>query len=380
VGTKGFKRALLSTLIIALLMSLLLISAKAAWGQDIELVRQFGSSEGGNVFKVEPEPAKGFYWAYYLYVPSSIADRANGKTYLLVEPNNTGFSSDDQSIHDESARQLIEWRLSIAENLKVPLLVPTFPRPRKYWQIYTHALDRDTILTEIDELKRIDLQLIAMIDNAIETLSLEGINVEDKVLMMGFSASGMFVDRFTFLHPERVRAAAIGAPGGWPIAPLEEWDGVKLRYPIGVEDMKELVGKEFNIEAVKSIPLYFYMGDKDTNDSVPYRDGYDEEDEQLIFQYFGDTPIKRWPIMENMYESVGCDSQFVLYPGVGHNPDEMSDDVKTFFLEQIAKVEPTPSAPTDYTPYLVGGAVAIVMIGIVAALYMRRRKPTEFRW
>ena len=83
-----------------------------------------------------------------------------------------------------------------------------------------------------------------------------------------------------------------------------------------------------------------------------------------------------------MYKSVGCDSQFVLYPGVGHWPltPEIFDDVKTFLSEQIAKPPPAPTAPIDYTPYLVGGAVAVVMIGIVAALYMRRRKPTEFQW
>ena len=296
---ESFKGALLATLVIASLMSLLLISAEAAWGQEIGWTRQFGSSTydfaygiavdaSGNLLKVEPNPAKGFHWAYYLYIPSSIltADSADGKTYLLVEPNNTGFTSDDQSVHDEYARGLIEQQSDFVEDLKVPLLVPTFPRPDTYWKIYMHALDRDTLLTEIEGLERIDLQLIVMIDDATEILSLEGINIEDKVLMMGYSASGMFVNRFTFLHPERVRAVAIGAPGGWPIAPLGKWNGVKLRYPIGVEDMKELVGKEFNIEAVKSIPLYFYMGDQDTNDSVPYQDGYDEEDKQLIFQYF----------------------------------------------------------------------------------------------
>jgi hypothetical protein len=35
---------------------------------------------------------------------------------------------------------------------------------------------------------------------------------------------------------------------------------------------------------------------------------------------------------------------------------------------------PTPSAaPTDYTPYIVGGVLAIVVIGIVLVLYIRRR-------
>ena len=281
--------------------------------------------------RIEPEPAKGFYSAYYLYVPSSIsmADRENQKTYLLIVPNNTDSWSDDQEVHDKAAQEL-------AEGLRVPLLVPAFPKPNEGRELYTHALDRDTILTEISELRRIDLQLIAMIDDAIERLSLEGINLEKKVLMMGFSASGMFANRFTLLHPERVQAATIGSPGGWPIAPTGEWNGAKLRYPIGAWDIEELVGEEFDIESLKSVPLYLYLGDKDTNDSVPKLDGYEQEDKQLIFQYFGDTPVERWPIAEEIYNSVGCSSQFVLYPGIEHcQTYEIFKDIETFFSNNL---------------------------------------------
>jgi len=45
VRTEGLKGALLSTLLLASLMSLLLIPAEAAWGQDIEWIRQFGTYE-----------------------------------------------------------------------------------------------------------------------------------------------------------------------------------------------------------------------------------------------------------------------------------------------------------------------------------------------
>lgn len=303
----------------------------------------------GELVRVEPEPQKGFYWAYYLYVPGSVRALVgeSKRTYLLVEPNNTGHASDDQSIHDAAAASLATWRSELAEDLRAPLLVPTFPRPQQNWQIYTHALDRDTILTDIEELKRIDLQLISMIDDAIERLSSQGILLEEKVLMMGFSASGMFVNRFVVLHPEVVQAAAVGSPGGWPIAPLEEWNRIELRYPVGVWDIEELAGKEFDIQSFKSVPLYFYMGDKDTNDSVPFRDGYEQEDEQLIFQYLGDTLVERWPIAEEIYNSIGCSSQFVLYPGVGHSITiEMLADIKTFFLTQTPESQ-VPSL-SDY--------------------------------
>lgn len=58
-------------------------------------------------------------------------------------------------------------------------------------------------------------------------------------------------------------------------------------------------------------------------------------------------------------------------------PGQSSSGPWDAFLVKFGEAEPTPSTPTDYTPYLVGGAVVIVIIGIIVALYMRRRKPRE---
>ena len=103
-----------------------------------------------------------------------------------------------------------------------------FPRPKKDWRIYTHALDRDSLLTERKEYRRFDQQLIRMIDDARTRLRSDGYRFDKRVLMFGFSASGMFTNRFTFLHPERIKAAAIGSPGGWAMAPIDSWKDTAL--------------------------------------------------------------------------------------------------------------------------------------------------------
>ena len=294
------------------------------------------------LLKIEANPAKGFHWAYYLYIPSRVWTGENGQTYLLVEPNSSPEPSDDQSYHDNLARETFEFHAEmIAEELKIPILMSTFPRP-KTPELVTHSLTRNTLLTEVEGLERIDLQLIAMIDDARERLSLEGINVDNKVFMMGYSSSGHFTNRFTLLHPERVRAAAVGGTVGWDTVPLKGWNGIKLRYPIGVGDFKNLVGKEFDLESFKTIPLYIYAGDQDINDPVPHPDMYDPEDARLILQNFGESITGRWRVREDMFKSVGSQARLVLYPGVGHElTDEMLDetlnDVKTFFLEQMAR-------------------------------------------
>lgn len=85
------------------------------------------------------------------------------------------------------------------------MLKRVFPRPEKTGHIYTHALDRDCLITEMEDIKRLDLQLISMIDDAIGRLKQKEIILEDKVVMAGFSASGMFVNRFSILHPDSMQ-------------------------------------------------------------------------------------------------------------------------------------------------------------------------------
>lgn len=295
--------------------------------------------EGDEMLTIAGEPDRGFHWPYYLYIPSSAlsVSRDNQSIYLLVEPNNTGYSTDNQSVHEAAAKKLAKWRSGFARDLQVTLLVPAFPRPKKYHEVYTHALDKKTIATDIPELKRLDLQLVSMIEDAREKLISRGIKTEDKILLMGFSASGMFVNRLAILHPELVQAAAIGAPGGWPTVPTEAFRGMDLEYPLGTYNIEQLVGKKFDVEAFRAVPLYFYVGENDpkTNDCVPPPE-YMGKDERFVYVDMGITPIERWPVAEEIYISVGCNSQFVTYMGVGHViTNEMLRDIKAFFLENM---------------------------------------------
>jgi len=272
--------------------------------------------------KFEADPTKGFHWPYYLYVPSAIES-----SHILVITNNTGYTSDDFSVHDQAAQSLVNWQKSLAKFLGCPLLVPVFPRPNNSQEGgYTQALGEDSLAATSTVYHRLDLQLIAMVEDAINRLDEREIDFEETILMWGFSASGMFANRFTALHPERVKAAAIGAPGGWPIAPVTEYKGVELDYPTGIADLFQLVGYSFDVENFKNTPLYFYLGDQDTNDAYLY--------DVTLNTYIGTTPVSRWPIAEEIYNSVDCNCEFVLYSGVGHEiTGQMEEDVKTFLLQ-----------------------------------------------
>jgi len=288
-----------------------------------------GSAAFAEMQKIPASPGDGFQWPYYLVVP----DTYHSYPVLFVEPNNTGRGDDDPAVHDDAARSLAESYELLAAELGGPILVPTFPRPYTNWQVYTHALDRDTLLTDLPGLERVDLQLIAMIDHARARFAGEGVELPEKVWMNGFSASGMFVNRFTLIHPDRVLAAAIGAPGGWPTAPVASWSGEDLRFPVGIADLADLTGTPFDLEAFRQVPQYIWVGDQDTNDAVDFIDGFDPVDQQLIYDLFGDVEYvaERWPVAEEVFDSAGAAAQFRVYPGVGHEyTDSIIEDLRAF--------------------------------------------------
>ena len=77
--------------------------------------------------------------------------------------------------------------------------------------------------------------------------------------------------------------------------------------------------------------LFIFLGDKDTNDSVPFGDSYDDVDRELINPLFGKTPVSRWNISEQLYKQAGLNAVFKLYPDVPHTVSPlMRDDIRAF--------------------------------------------------
>jgi pimeloyl-ACP methyl ester carboxylesterase len=281
--------------------------------------------------RIGADPAKGFYSPYFLFVPTTIAEeKAASNLRFIVVPNNSGFTSDDPEAFEKDALSVIchPWR-GRATILGVAVIVPAFPRPST---VYTHALARAAMTTNVPALRRPDLQLIDMIDDAIAREKILGLQFDSKVLLCGFSASGSFVNRFVFLHPDRVLAAAYGSPGGWPIAPLATWENVPLTYPVGIADVAQLTGMPVDIAAVARVPQFLFMGTDDTNDAVTYTDSFSPDQKEVVFRLFGPTLLSRWGYTEAFYRTYLPLTTLKLYPGVAHHvsPD-MSDDFIHFF-------------------------------------------------
>jgi hypothetical protein len=213
-----------------------------------------------------------------------------------------------------------------------------FPRPASQWQAYTHSLDEDTLLIAAGPLKRIDLQLIQMVRDAQALLARNHITVQDKVFMHGYSASGVFANRFSVLHPEIVRAIAAGGVNAIPIFPIAQWHGVTLPFPVGIADLKKIAGIDFNEPAYRQVSQYIYMGYLDRNDTTLSRDAFCEEHARLIREQIGAEMPDRWRVSQSIYRELAIPAQCVTYNGCGHEiKTEMIDDIIRFFKANSGK-------------------------------------------
>jgi len=314
------------------------------------------SNSKNSVIKISAKPDKGYNYPYYLLIPKGTFEDTS-KKYLVVEPNNSGYPSDSLLFHEIDVRICMRdygtWSggaggYQVATELKTPLLMPVFPRPTSEdgAGIYTHALDREAMTIKGKPYERVDQQLIAMIDDARGLLAEYGIALEQKVFMVGFSASGDFVNRFTVLYPELVKAIASSTS---TIFPAASYEGVTLKYPLGIADIKNFTGKPFNAAEFRKVAKYIYTGDQDRNDGVT--DEWDKNGKEYVAamrklfgaELFPDKWNKKIDIINDL--GYGESYQFHIYKGIGHSISSgMFDDIVKFFKanmgSEIRKITP----------------------------------------
>lgn len=268
---------------------------------------------------IPKNPEKGFHHDYILFIPKGTP--LNKQLVLLVEPNNTGKLSDSIEVHTRHAIFLASVSSvgnNVSTELKLPLLVPVFPRPASKPLMYTHALDRDVMLEKTPALNRPDLQLIAMIDDARNILKTMSIPTDPKIFMNGFSASATFTNRFSFMHPDKIKALATGGFNGNLMIPQNQINGVELNYPIGINDFFELFGDSVNITAYRQIPQFIYMGKLDENDAVQFDDAYSKKERNIINKHIGANVQDRYLACQKIYRQHNINATFKTYETIGH--------------------------------------------------------------
>lgn len=140
-----------------------------------------------------------------------------------------------------------------AENNACAVLVPFFP---------AGILRRD----DLDSYKgiayhdiRFDTILLSMIEEVAEIYAVE----TTKFLLAGYSGGGQFAQRFFYLHPKRLHAISIGAPGKVTLPDS------KLEWPLGIKDLGAVFGAEHeagpDFGAMAEVEVQFVVGELDNN-------------------------------------------------------------------------------------------------------------------
>jgi len=293
---------------------------------------------------VEPDPDSGFEYPYFLHVPDAYASERP----LLVCPTNTGQPSDDFAVHREGAEKRASEGVSrhVADELGVPLLHPVFPRPLSDpvdWTHSIHQLCAQTMRIESGPLARVDLQLLAMIDDARDRI--DG-PVPPEVMLDGFSASAAFANRFSVLHPDRVLSVSAGGVNGIVTLPIAQGETERDRafadlpayYPVGIADLEALTGEPFDAAAFRDVRQFIYMGADDDKDVLLWPDAWTDPERRAsaLLTYGPDIHDQRFPYCASVYEREGVSAVFRTYPNTGHEPSPAIEDIVTFHERAIA--------------------------------------------
>lgn len=317
----------------------------------------FGTAPGAQ--RIDADPEAGFHSPYFLFTPDTpdaATKSVNNSTErpLLVEVYPWG----DFENRISHAREQIQNGTVRAERMNCPALIA--PLPFKIEDAFLRLDD------PAPREQRVDLQLVAMIEDAKSRLEGGAYTIAEQVHCNGGSTAGVFIDTFAALHPEHVNVFSSGANGiaFLPFAELTDDiptfgspEQTTVPWPIGAGEIDQLADKEFNRDAWMQIEQFRWIGaeDQDPENSDRYihkiYKGSDEVDE-LVEEIFGTFQVDhRFETSREIYDHLGVPATFTAFEGAGHQPkSEQYNRIMEFHKKKIAEyfelIHLIPQSPT----------------------------------
>lgn len=254
-------------------------------------------------------------FAYCAYVPSDYSED-DGKTYDLAV------------IVHGTERGMLAYRDAFAdfgEANDTIVLCPLFPANI----CFPGDLSSYKMLRAGD--LHYDAVLLDMIEEIRERYRIRG----DRVMMYGFSGGGHFTHRFLYLHPERLLAASIGAPG---VVTLLDFDH---DFWVGVRDFETVFGKAIDLDAMRRVAVQMVVGgdDKETWEiTITPSDAWWMPGADLA----GANRNDRIRSLKKSLERNGIAARLDTVDGVAHDDRLLLAKVKEFFVNTLATVR-TPA-------------------------------------
>lgn len=251
-------------------------------------------------------------FSYCLYVPEDYDERGDKEYDLLVIVHGTG----------RTAAQYRDRFADFAEANGCIVMAPLFPVGivvpgdlSNYKRIEFHGI-------------RFDLILLSMVEEVTAKYRLRA----GGFMMYGYSGGGQFCQRFFMLHPRRLRAVSIGAPGVVTLlnADYDWW--------VGVRDVKARFGVEIDIEAMRAVTVQTLVGGDDNETweiSIPRDSKLWMEGAELQ----GANRLDRIEALARSFEAQGIRVRRDVVPGVAHSPFQMLGPAEDFFTTLVRQAD-----------------------------------------
>lgn len=246
---------------------------------------------------------------YCLYVPPAVGH--GRKVDLLV------------AVHGTSRTSFLDFRDGFAEFGRwndVAVLCPVFP----VGVLGDGARSGYKYMIEGDI--RYDQVLLAMVEEVAEKYRQDW----QRFAVFGFSGGGHFTHRFAILHPGKLWAASVGAPGSVTLLdPKRDWW-------VGIRDLPARFGTAFDPAALARVPVQMIVGDADLETwEITHKPGgaYWMESANDA----GRTRPERLRALAASFERAGVQVRFDLLPGVSHERTKALHLVQDFLADVLAE-------------------------------------------
>lgn len=165
---------------------------------------------------------------------------------------------------------------------------------------------------------RFDQVLLGMIDEVAHRWNVDA----STFFLHGFSGGGQFALRFAMLHPDRLSALSVGAPG--QVTRLSgDW-----AWPHGLAGLEETFGTAFDAATFAALPAQVLAG------------SLDDDPRDIALPGPHGTPVGRLTQARALAESmreIGTATRFDLVEGVGHDGAAVIPAVTDFLRERLAR-------------------------------------------
>jgi poly(3-hydroxybutyrate) depolymerase len=256
-------------------------------------------------------------FSYCLYVPRDLGEGGEPPE-LVVAVHGTGRSF---VAYRDAFSAFGRWRNCI-------VLAPLFP-------VGVLGDDnRDGFKYLIEGYLRYDRVLLDIVDEVGKRYGL----AFDRFAICGYSGGAHFVHRFAMLHPRRLWAASIGAPGSVTLLdPTRDWW-------VGTRNIEALFGAPLDRAALANVPVQMVVGAADLETwEITHREGGAHWMPDA--NHAGRTRPERLAALRRSFEAAGVAVRFDLVPNMAHDGMRGVPLMEDFFADTLASLRAGTSWP-----------------------------------